>query len=321
MIPIPRFPCVASLTLLILATACRLAEAQTPVVTADTNAPVAITNGVPPPVVTNVPPVSTNTLPVIKPVIRTSGADLIGPFGCTLAGKFSVSGRTLRLPVPESTTRDANDWRRTMNFGMNMAKGNSESLRYSLGLDAVKEQPRDLFRIRAKGSYGESAGRKDTENAAAAGRYERLLTTNVYALANCEWFADPMADLRYRVTGILSPGLRLIRTPTTLINIEVGAGYIEERKASTENGYAAGRLALTTERVVNTHVLAWITGEYLPKLADPGVFFINAESGIASYVTRDLSLNAYCQERYDSNPVAGKKSTDTLLAVALGLNF
>lgn len=275
-------------------------------------------------VVTNaIPPVFTNLPPVVRPksVAGASGASLQGAFSGSSGGKFSVSGRTLRLPAPEATRHPEGDWRRNLDFGMAQSRGNSDTLRYSLGLDAVKDQETDLYRFRGRGSYGESEGVKDTENALAGFRYERLLTHQVYALGDIGWLTDTIADLNYRVTGILSPGVRLIRTETSVFNVELGAGYIEEKKAGEETGFTVGRSAATVEHILNTHVLVWCTGEYLPKLIDPAIFYVNAEAGIASYITRELSLNVVYQERYDSSPVEDKKKSDTILSTALSLSF
>ena len=269
------------------------------------------------------PPVTTNAPPVVKPKSPgvVNGVSLLGAFSGSAGSKFSVSGRTLRLPDPGTLRHADDDWRRNLDFGMTTTRGNSETLRYSLGIDAVKEQENDLFRLRGKGSYGESEGVKDTENAQALFRYERLLTQRVYALGNIEWMSDSIAGLNYRLTGILSPGLRLIRSETTVVNAELGAGYIEENKDESETGWAAGRAAATVEKILNAHVLVWCTGEYLPKITDPGIFFVNAEAGIASFITRDLSLNVCYQERYDSAPVEGKENSDTVLSTALSLSF
>lgn len=289
----------------------------------ETNAPtiVYVTNEIPSTVIT-IPSLSTNVAapPKTKP-IDGSGSALLGAFVGQAGGKFSISGRTLRLPAPEVATHPDRDWRRNLDFGMNQSKGNTETLRYSLGLDALKEEDADLFRIRAKGAYGESEGNKDTENATAGFRYERLLTGKLYALGNLDWFSDTIADIRYRVTAIASPGLRLIRTDDTLLNLEIGTGYIRQRKEFQDDGYAAGRGAITLERVVNSHVMVWCSAECLPKLADTGVFFVNAEAGAASYITRDLSLNVSYMERYDSTPVEGKDRVDSILATAISLNF
>ncbi|MEI6788229.1 MAG: DUF481 domain-containing protein [bacterium] len=305
--------------LIFLSAASALAQEIIPISGTGTNLPPA------PEVVTNtIPIVTPQPQPVIKPKIPTAGTSgiaLLGSFTAPSVGKYSVSGRTLRLPTTEVTVHPAEDWRRNLDFGMSQTRGNSETLRYLLGLDAVKDQETDLFRFRGKGSYGESDGVKDTEYALAGFRYERLLTQKLYALGNIEWMTDTIADLNYRITGILSPGVRLIRSKTMILNMELGAGYIDENKGGNQNGYTVGRAAATVERIVNEHVLIWCTGEYLPKIADPEIFFVNAEAGVASFITRDLSLNICYQERYDSAPVEGIKNSDTIFSTALSLSF
>jgi putative salt-induced outer membrane protein YdiY len=275
------------------------------------------------PVETNQMPVITNQIPVIKPkgTVKTGTSNVLSAFAGSFGGSYSVSGRTLRFPAPEATPRNATSWRRNLDFGMNMARGNTDTLRYSLGVDTVKEKDANTIRFRAHGAYGESDGSKDTENAGATLRYERQLTPIVYALANLDWMTDPIAELDYRFTGILSPGFHLIRTKTSLLNFEIGAGYVEEKKDNNEDGYTAGRAAIIAEKLFNDHVLGWATVEYIPKLADPSVFFINTELGLASYITRDLSLNICYQERYDSNPGEDTESRDSILSTALSLNF
>lgn len=293
-------------------------------VTAQTDLPRETTN-TPPEVIPTleVPPVVTNQIPVVKPKIIPKSSEIaeLSTFFGGLDGKYSVSGRTLKIPAPAATVREATSWKRNLDFGMNMAKGNSDTLRYSLGVDAVKEQDANTIRIKAHGTYGESDGVKDTENAEGTARYERLLTPVVYALANMDGATDPIAELDYRVTGILSPGFRLIHSNTTILNLEIGAGYVDEKKDTSQDGYAAGRAAITAEKLLNDHVLGWATAEYIPKLADTTVYFVNGEVGLAAYITRDLSLNVCYQERYDSAPVEGVKSSDTILSTALSLNF
>jgi len=303
-----------------------IAFAQTP------SSPVTVTTNLAPevttpvevaPVITNQVPVITNQIPTLKPKtgLKSSGANVMGAFAGGFDSKYSVSGRTLKFPVPEATPHSTTSWRRNLDFGMNMARGNSDTLRYSLGVNTVKEEDANTIRFRAQGAYGESAGTKDTENATALIRYDRQLTPTIYALGNIAWMTDPISELDYRFTGILSPGVHLLRSQTTLLNLEIGGGYVEEKKDGNEDGYAAGRAAVTAEKLINEHVLGWATIEYIPKLADPKVYFINSEIGLASYITRDLSLNVCYMNRYDSAPGEDIKSSDTLLSTAISLNF
>lgn len=266
-------------------------------------------------------PAATNAIAVPPP--GRSSVPVRGMFLASGQGKFSVSGRVLKLPAEpaEADTVPATAWHRSIDFGMNLTKGNSDTLRYSLAFDAVRERDDDLVRLRAQAMYGESDNTKDTENASARARYERRLSPRTYGLGYADWLTDTIADTDYRVTAILSPGWHLIRTERTVLNVEAGAGYLEEKKSDTEDGFAAGRLAASAERLLNAHVLAWCAAEYLPKFADTSVFFVNAETGIASMLARNLSLHLTLSDRYDNAPAIGRDKNDLQLNAALSLNF
>lgn len=306
---------------------------------AQTNAPSSAlppaTNPAPTAVVTEPAMSSTNAVPTAatnaaapvatppRKTVAVNGAALMGAFGGASSFKSGISGRVLRLPPPDvnAPPTPADAWRRALDFGMNMTEGNSDTLRYSLGLDVVKDREQDLIRLAARGSYGESAEKTDTENASALARYERKLSDAYYALGDVEWMNDRIADVDYRVTSILSPGVHVIRTDETILNLEVGAGYLAEKKGDVEQGFAAARLAVALERILNTHVLTWCAAEYVPKVVDANVFFINAEIGITSVLARNLNLNVSLQDRYDNAPVEDKKSNDSQLATTLCLRF
>lgn len=291
-----------------------------------TNALPPVTIGEPPlpPASTNVwPPAETNT-PVATPPkvpMGASGTALLDTFGGAQSAKFSVVGRTLKLPLLEEVPPEQGVWNRHVELGMNVARGNSDTLRYASTLEAVRETELDLIRLRANAAAGESEGTKDTENMGAHGHYERMLSGKLYALANLEWWRDTIALVDYRVTGIVSPGLHLVRTEDSLLNVEVGAGYIGEKKDGEEDGYAAGRVAVMCEHVLNPFVLAWFSTEYLPKVMDPEIYFVNAEAGITSGLSRQLHLNVTLQERYDSAPVDDKECSDLVMAASLGIGF
>jgi putative salt-induced outer membrane protein YdiY len=273
----------------------------------------------PPPAVTNVP-VVTNGVPSLP---GPSGAAVRALFLQPGQGKFSVAGRLLALPALEAapTNLPASPWRRAIDFGMNMTKGNSDTLRYSLGLDVVRERDEDLIRLGAQTLYGKSDDTKDTENASARTRYERQISTRTYGLGYADWLSDTIAGIDYRVTAIASPGWHLLRSPLTILNVEAGAGYLEEKKETDREGYAAGRLAASAERLLNTHVLAWCAVEYIPKFTDTSVFFVNTEAGIASILARNLSLKATLEDRYDHAPAPGIENNDLYVSTALSLNF
>lgn len=268
------------------------------------------------------PPAATNRYPIITPPRIP-----VGPSGSTIrsafSGKFVVPGRTLKLSGPNdgNLTPLPEVWNRTLVFGMNMTQGNSDTLRYALGLDAARARDRDTTRVRARSAYGESEGQKDSENATAMVRHDRHLNRRFYALGDVDWLTDTIADVDYRVLGILSPGMHLIRTERTVCKLELGAGFLSEKKGSEQESFAAGRAAGIAERLFNEHVLGWFSVEYLPKLADPDVFFVNAEAGIVSMLTRGLHLHCTVEDRYDNAPAVDKTSNDLVFTTSVSLKF
>ena len=213
----------------------------------------AMTNWVVPPpvipVITNAPPPVVVTNATVRPSIVTTnavpaptGVAVRGIFSDVGQGKCSVAGRALKLPALEAapTNELASAWRRAISFGMDLSKGNTDNLRYSLALSAVRERDVDLTSFRAQGIYGESEGTKDTQNASARARYERQLSDITYGLGYADWLTDPIAGTDYRVTGIASPGWHLVRTERSILNVEAGAGYLDEKKSDDHNG-ALGR--------------------------------------------------------------------------------
>jgi putative salt-induced outer membrane protein YdiY len=227
------------------------------------------------------------------------------------------------MPAPEAEndSRTPSDWNRAITFGMNMTDGNSDTLRYALGLDAAKERKQDTTRIRARAAYGESENQKDTEYATALYRYDRQLSHRFYVLGNADWFTDTIADVDYRLIGIISPGFHLWRSDSTVGKLELGAGYLAEEKGSGQDAFAAGRAAGALERIINAHILTWASIEYLPKLTDSTVFYINSELGLAAMLTRDLNLNLTFEDRYDNTPATDKNSNDLAFTTSLSLKF
>lgn len=256
--------------------------------------------------------------PPLPPSLRP---DLAAAFTATQVGRYGAAGRVLKLPVQTMAGNDAREWRRSFEFGLSMTQGNIDTLRYTAGLNLSRDRDADLTQFKANASYGESEDVKDTENASSTARYGRDLSKSAYALVSLDGAYDSIANLDYRLSFILSPGLRLIRTERTVLNIEAGAGYLKEEKGDVSRGFAAGRLAGALERILNPYVLAWCSGEYIPKLSDTGVFFTNAEVGLVSFLAQNLSLNIVFRERYDSDPAPDKTASDAAFTTSVSITF
>lgn len=226
-----------------------------------------------------------------------------------------------RPSLAHAANKERRTWKGELEAGVNTARGNSDSLRYSLGAILRRETPTNALSLGAKGEYGQSSGEKDTERGTVEGKWEHALSSASYTVANALFFHDGMADVHYRVQGFLSAGLYLLRTDASMVNMEIGPGYLKQRKGDETEGFMVGRGGLNTATLLTPYLLVFSGVEYIPSLADHNVYFVNAEAGLECAVFERVSLRFLLQDRYDSAPAEDKKSNDLLTATTLRLRW
>jgi putative salt-induced outer membrane protein len=288
--------------------------------TSSTNRPAwpfqpAITNSITP------FPVEPLQLPVQEAPPRRA-EEMTTAFRSVGGGRFSVSRTDRILKLPEKPLQKKNgEWVRTVELGINTASGNSDILRYDGSFSLRREDERNLYWLKVGGRYGKSEGVKDTDGAQGEGKYERSLTERVYASLNGEVLRDRIADLSYRALGNVSLGRHFIWTDRTVLNLEMGPGYVREKKGNMTDGFAAGRVAQYLEKLLNSSVRVWQSAEYVPNLEDTSVYYANAEVGLETLLVLNTSLKFVVQDRYDSSPAEGKKRNDLTTLTCLNWTF
>ncbi|OQA27532.1 MAG: hypothetical protein BWY59_01063 [Verrucomicrobia bacterium ADurb.Bin345] len=283
-----------------------------------TNGTSAVTDS---PSTSAVPPMVVEPPKEKKPSIR--GAELRAAFRDVKTSRFGMTGKSRVLKMPDKQPREKKDdsWRRTIEFGINTARGNSDSLRYDGSVSARKEAGKNFYWLKAGGRYGESDDQKDAESAFGEAKYEHSLTERVYAGIDGHVFHDQIAALSYRARANLALGRHFIWTERTILSAELGPGYVQEKKGGVTEGFVAGRIAQYLEQLVGPNVAVWESLEYIPNLEDSAVFFLNAEVGLETILKPNLSLRFVVQNRYDSSPAEDKKRSDLLTTTSLNWNF
>ena len=301
-----------------------------PIPVAESNAPVVeptvpATNPVPPPAVipaTNrIPPAVVAPTPpaATRPVVRSS--DMKAAFNGAGSSKFGIHGRVNNIPGKTEAKPSETGWRRSLELGVSTSRGNSDTLRYDGAISGSKETEENAYFLKVGGRYGESDAQKDTENATGEAKAQRRLTERVYAAAEVNAFHDQIADLAYRARGSLSLGRHFIWTERTVLNAEIGPGYVAEKKGGAADGFMAGRVAQYLEHLVTPSLQIWQTVEYVPNLEDFSVYFVNASIGLETVLVSNLSLRFVVEDRYDNSPAEGKESNDLTTTTALAWSF
>jgi putative salt-induced outer membrane protein len=170
--------------------------------------------------------------------------------------------------------------------------------------------------------YGEIDNEKTAERYFTELRADYLWTERFYSFGNATWLKDQFAGLDARYYAGLGVGYFFVKTPKHTLVTEAGLNYtVEEFTDNTDRGYLGGRLfgkytySFTEKNFFSQSV------EYLPDFKEASNYLVNSETALVSTLNGNLSLKTSYLVRYDNEPAAGKKKTDTIASAAVVANF
>lgn len=229
-----------------------------------------------------------------------------------------IGPRALKRP---SRSRPERAWRSELEVGATGYRGNNDSEFLLLKLKTEKKEDNNSLRFSARGTLGNKDGERDRENGEVEAAMRRQIENRWYYTAEARYFTDKIADVDYQVVSILSPGYEFIRSDDAHLSVELGPAYIAEKKGDEEKDFAAIRLAILMDKLIDERILLWERFEYLPAIEDTDVYLVIAEVGVESILTNWFSLRTVLQQRYDSNPADDKEKQDIFISVSLVTAF
>ncbi len=249
--------------------------------------------------------------PVVDPGLRNMylGGTAIGA---------NTGARALKRPVKEKPERA---WKNEIEVGATGYRGNTDSEFFLLKLKTEKKREQGSVRFSAKGTVGNNNGERDRENAEIEAGMRNRMDGRWYYTAEARYFTDQIADVDYQVITILSPGYEIIQTDDAHLSIELGPAYIAEEKGGIKKDFAAVRLAVLLDKLIDDRILVWERFEYLPAIEDTSVYLVIGEVGVESILTNWFSLRTVLQQRYDSNPAEDKEKQDIFISASLVTSF
>src|SRR5271157_4251451 len=219
------------------------------------------------------------------------------------------------------------------NFGLALARGNSDTTNLALGFNAARPTTTDKWTIQAVSLYSTStANNVTTTTANALGgfiRYDHNLTPKLFAFGLFAGSYDHAQDLDVRVSPSGGLGYHAIASKVTTLDLLGGFGYTYENYSSGYNGSTTGVTNNLTSATIgdefnhkftpNTSVFQDLY--FFPYLNENGNYRGVFDFGISSKLYRAITWNLNFGDRYNSKPVAGNKNNDILLTTGLGLAF
>jgi len=217
-------------------------------------------------------------------------------------------------------------WAGGGNFGLALARGNSDTTNVALGFNAARETTKDKWTIQAVSLYSTStADNVTTTTANALGgfiRYDRNLTKRLFAFGLLAGSYDHAQDLDVRISPSGGLGFHAIATKATTLDLLGGFGYTYEHYSTPlTNNLMNATIGDEFNHKFTPNTSVFQDFYFFPYLNGGGGYRGVFDFGIASKLYRALTWNLNFGDRYNSRPVEGKKNNDLLLTTGLGLTF
>jgi putative salt-induced outer membrane protein YdiY len=217
-------------------------------------------------------------------------------------------------------------WAGGGNFGLGLARGNSDNTDLTLGFNADRKTTTDELSVNAASIYSTNTTNNvssTTANALGGSvRYDHNLAPRLFAFGLFAGMYDHLQLLDERLSPNGGLGFHLINSKVTTLDVLGGIGY-------TYESYSTGMVnniinATVGEELTHKFTATTSVNERLyfyPYLNQNGNYRGTFDFGLASKLYRALTWNLTFGDVYNSQPVPGKKDNDLLLTTGLGIAF
>ena len=230
----------------------------------------------------------------------------------------------------QATVKNDGQMRASFGLGASLSSGNSQASNLSMTGDAVRATDLNKTSLYGSAQYARSGGTSTSEQLRLGGRYDHNLNVQWFAFGGLDLERNKLANLQLR--NLLSGGLgyHALKTPTTTWDLIGGLGYTSDRyidpmviAGDNRSTYGYPAVLLGEE---STHKLSDSTSfkqrlTLVPNLKNRGEFRANLDAGLSVAMSKAMNLNVGFALAHNSEPGAGRKSTDSLLTTGVSVKF
>jgi putative salt-induced outer membrane protein YdiY len=221
--------------------------------------------------------------------------------------------------------RLADLWAGSLDTGLGLVRGNSESSNFTFGLNAVRASTRDKISLYTTSQFSRSTvnGVTATNAQSVAGgvRYDLNISDKSFAFGTVDLFNDRFQDLDLRTVVGAGGGIHAIKNNRTTFDVLLG-GTFDREFFTTFNRSSAE--VLVGETLTQKFLASSAFNEsvfFYPNMSSTGNYRSTISLGLVTKLTKLLSWQTSFNDYYLSDPPAGKKSNDLLFSTGLRLTF
>ena len=207
--------------------------------------------------------------------------------------------------------------------GITATSGNTRlnSMRLNGDVDALIGANR--YVATATQTHSKDNGIETARNWSLTGRYDRYLTSWLYAEANAVLLNDRYRDIDLRSAYGAGLGLQLLNTPRVKVSGAGGVGEVRQnfRSIPDFNYTAAFESGSVKIELVPDHVEFFHTDNGYFQITQGDQMFVQTQSGLRFGLGAGFVATLQTDWDFDRHPSPGRKSTDTTTAFTLGYRF
>jgi putative salt-induced outer membrane protein YdiY len=216
-------------------------------------------------------------------------------------------------------------WGGTLDTGVGLVRGNSDSTTFTFGLNAVRAAPRDKITLYTVSAFSRSAvnGVTSTTAQSIAGgvRYDLNVSNKGFGFGTVDLFNDRFQDLDLRTVIGAGGGYHAIKDNRTTFDVLFGGTFNREFFTTFNRSSAEILLGETlTHKFLASSALNESVFFY-PNLSYTGNYRTTISVGVVTKLTKLLSWQTTFNDFYLSDPPLGKKANDLLFSSGLRLTF
>lgn len=219
-------------------------------------------------------------------------------------------------------------WKGSVESGINIKTGNTESTTTHLKMGYSNERKRDkiffdMLAIFETKKNKDTGGSEETANEQKVTlKYEYNTSFKVYLYLQEYFEHDELENLNFRTISSFGPGYRLFSSEKIKYRLEGGPAFTYERYHGgiTENNSGLRFGHYFDWQMLSTTKL-FAKNEYITSVEDQEDWRLDSSLGIKHDLMKALSLSTVLMNQYDNTPSGANRKDDTTLIGSIGYNF
>ena len=215
-------------------------------------------------------------------------------------------------------------WTGSAGFGLTMNRGNTDTTNINLSFDATRDpKQKDVWKMEALYLRGDTNGELSANRVFTQIRYERNLTSRLFAFGQLPYLRDHFKSIDYYIAPNGGIGYKLITTPQTTMTADGGVGVKWEKNpgfdiktsAVVTSGDRFEYKLSPTSTITQSFAAVWDASDWGDALYTFG-------AGVAAALTTRSQLKVELLDTYASRPPTPEvKNNDVALLAALVYKF